>query len=141
MSKYVLICDDEVHILRAVEIKLKRAGYEVACAADGEEAWQLIEQRTPDVVVTDCQMPRLDGLGLAARIHDNPLTRDIPVIMLSGKGYELLQIEAPQKYNLRAIVGKPFSPRELFRQVEIALGVISPLAAGASKSTLATNWV
>ena len=64
MPKHVLLCDDDVHILRAAEFKFKRAGYEVRTAGDGQEGCELIEQQLPDLVVTDCQMPRLDGFGL-----------------------------------------------------------------------------
>ena len=89
MTKRILLCDDELHILRAAEFKFKRAGYEVVCANDGQEGWEQIEQQRPDIVVTDCQMPRLSGLGLAERIRQTPATADLPVIMLSAKGFEL----------------------------------------------------
>ncbi|KKK62978.1 hypothetical protein LCGC14_2998950, partial [marine sediment metagenome] len=61
MSKRVLLCDDEIHILRAAEFKLKRAGYEVQTAGDGQEGWEAIEAQKPDILITDCQMPRLGG--------------------------------------------------------------------------------
>jgi len=64
----VLLCDDEIPILRAAEFKIKKAGHEVRVASDGEEAWGLIREQMPDVLVTDCQMPRLDGLGLVRRL-------------------------------------------------------------------------
>ena len=64
MPYRILLCDDEIHILRAAEFKLKQAGYEVICASDGQEAWEEIQRAKPDVLITDCQMPRLDGVGL-----------------------------------------------------------------------------
>ena len=70
--KRILLCDDDLHILRAAEFKFKRAGFEVLCADDGEEAWRLIHERRPDIVITDCQMPRLSGLELALRIKTEP---------------------------------------------------------------------
>lgn len=123
MSKRILLCDDEVHILRAAEFKFKRAGYEVLCANDGEEAWELIQQHVPDVVVTDCQMPRLSGLSLAERIQGNAKTAHIPVIMLTGKGFELSPQELKEHYGIHLLLGKPFSPRELFQHVEAVLGL------------------
>ncbi len=122
MSKRILLCDDEIHILRAAEFKFKRAGYEVALASDGQEGWERIQEQMPDIVVTDCQMPRLSGLGLAERIKDNPATCHLPVIMLSGKGFELSEQEIREKYGIRSLVGKPFSPRELFQIAESLLG-------------------
>src|SRR5687768_10162742 len=89
MSKRILLCDDELHILRAAEVKFKRAGYEVITATDGVEGWEKVGSAHPDIVVTDCQMPRLSGLGLAERIKSSPLTAGLPVIMLSAKGFEL----------------------------------------------------
>jgi two-component system, OmpR family, alkaline phosphatase synthesis response regulator PhoP len=134
MSKQILLCDDEIHILRAAEFKFRRAGYEVLCASDGEEAWELIQQHLPDVVVTDCQMPRLNGLGLAERMRANAATADIPVIMLTGKGFELSSRDLKEHYGIRLLLGKPFSPRELFRHVEGVLGLADPPAAPAASS-------
>jgi two-component system alkaline phosphatase synthesis response regulator PhoP len=135
MSKRILLCDDEIHILRAAEFKFKRAGYEVVLASDGEEGWELIQEQIPDIVVTDCQMPRLNGLGLAERIKNNPATCRLPVIMLSGKGFELSEQNLQENYGIRTLIGKPFSPRELFHQVETLLagGEVVPARCAASQ--------
>jgi two-component system alkaline phosphatase synthesis response regulator PhoP len=136
MSKRILLCDDEVHILRAAEFKFKRAGYDVVLASDGEDGWTEIKKQLPDIVVTDCQMPRLNGLGLAERIKNDPATCHLPVIMLSGKGFELSEKEIQEKYGIRALIGKPFSPRDLFQQVEVLLGggeVVATPSDAASK--------
>lgn len=121
MAKKVLLCDDEVHILRAAEFKLSRAGYEVRCACDGEQAWQEIERDRPDVVVTDLQMPRLNGLGLARRVRETVATRDLPVIMLTAKGYELARDRVIDEMRFVTLLTKPFSPRELLEVVDRAL--------------------
>ena len=138
MSKRILLCDDEIHILRAAEFKFKRAGYEVILANDGEDGWEQIQRQLPDIVVTDCQMPRLNGLGLAERIKNDPATCHLPVIMLSGKGFELSEQEIHDKYGIRALVGKPFSPRELFQQVEALLGGHKIVATADS---VASKWL
>ena len=135
MTKRILLCDDEVHILRAAEFKFKRAGYDVQCASDGEEAWEQIQKHLPDIVVTDCQMPRLNGLSLAERIRTNPATAQIPVIMLTGKGFELSSRELKEHYGIRMLLGKPFSPRELFQHVEAILGLGDPPVSHASNLT------
>jgi DNA-binding response OmpR family regulator len=118
MGKRILLCDDEPHILRAAEFKFKRAGYEVACASDGEEGWELVNSFQPQILVTDYQMPRLDGLGLVIRVRENPETAQLPVFMLTAKGFELSHAETCEKYGIRAVLAKPFSPRELFQRVE-----------------------
>lgn len=122
MTKRLLLCDDEIHILRAAEFKLKRAGYDVQTAGDGQEGWEAIEHRKPDMLITDCQMPRLDGIGLVRRVRSEPQTEDLPVLMLTAKGFELSHEELTEELNIIKIVAKPFSPRELLQLVNEVLG-------------------
>lgn len=118
MSKSILLCDDELHIVRATEFKFKRNGFDVRTACDGEEAWEAICERKPDILITDCQMPRLDGISLAHRIRSNPETAGMHVVMLTAKGFELSRDELAARYGVLAMLAKPFSPRELVRVVE-----------------------
>ena len=120
-SRRILLCDDELHILRAAEFKFKRAGYDVVCANDGQEGWERIEERRPDIVVTDCQLPRLSGLGLAERIRQTAAKAALPVIMLIAKGFELSPEELRERYGIRGLMPKLFSPRELLARVEAVL--------------------
>lgn len=117
MAKKVLLCDDEIHILRTAEIKVRASGYDVRTASDGQQAWELIQAELPDIVVTDVQMPRLDGLQLVARIRSNPATADLPVLMLTAKGFELGGKNLIDRGQVSAILPKPFSPRELVRLI------------------------
>jgi DNA-binding response OmpR family regulator len=126
MSNRILVCDDEIHILRAAEIKLKRAGYDVHIAHDGQEAWEAIQAEKPDLLITDFQMPRLDGLSLVQRLREDPNTHDLPVILLTAKGYELSLEELATRWNILHIMGKPFSPREL---LEMANKILETEAA------------
>ena len=121
MTKHILLCDDEIHILRAAEFKLKKAGYDVRTAGDGLEAWEAIQQQKPDLLITDCQMPRLDGLGLVQKVRENPATADLPVFMLTAKGFELSQDDLARKWSISAVIAKPFSPRELLQRVDSIL--------------------
>ncbi len=129
MGKRVLLCDDEIHILRAAEFKLKRAGYDVCIAGDGQEAWEEIEQQTPDILVTDCQMPRLDGFGLVERVRGRDDLQDLPVFMLTAKGFEISHEELARKWNVTRVIAKPFSPRALLQSVDEALAATSTEAA------------
>ncbi len=133
MAKKIIICDDEIHILRAAELKFLRAGYEVRCAGDGEEAWELIQEDRPDLVITDCQMPVLDGIGLASRIHTTPELAGLPVMMVTAKGFELSLEELRDKYGISSLTTKPFSPRALLQQVE------DILSRGSSGTLTATH--
>ena len=122
MSKKVLLCDDEIHIVRAAEIRLSQAGFAVRIAHDGQEAWEAILEDQPDVVVTDLQMPRVDGFELIRRIRANPQTKDMPVLMLTAKGFELAREEIMEKWGIFSVLSKPFSPRELVRLIDLAIG-------------------
>jgi two-component system alkaline phosphatase synthesis response regulator PhoP len=130
-GKRVLLCDDEIHILKAAEFKIRRAGHDVECAGDGEQAWEAIERQLPDVIVTDCQMPRLDGIGLCRRVRSHDYTRHLPMLMLTAKGYELSHEDIVEQLGVLRVVSKPFSPRELLQMVEEILetGTLSPAHA------------
>ena len=115
MPHSILLVDDELHILRAAEFKFRRAGFDVRCAYDGEEAWSLIEESLPELLITDYQMPRLDGLELIKRLRANQATESLPVIMLTAKSFEISREEIQREHNVAAIFSKPFSPREILR--------------------------
>ncbi|MCS7306744.1 MAG: response regulator [Thermoguttaceae bacterium] len=141
MSKRVLLCDDEIAILRAAEFKLKKAGYQVHIAPDGQAGWELMERMGVDMVITDCQMPRMNGLQLVERIRSEPRWQQLPIVMLTAKGFELRPEELKQRWNVLAVLPKPFSPRELLQLVnrilgdEVAPGLCSePTAASGSNS-------
>jgi len=116
-----LLVDDELHILRAAEFKLKRMGYEVHCAFDGEAAWAELQQIRPDILITDQQMPRLCGTDLVARLRETPEFAELPVILLTAKGFELAPRDTLETLGILEVIPKPFSPRELCNRVEMAL--------------------
>ncbi len=132
MSHRLLLCDDDVAILRAAEFKLLRAGFDVRTAGDGQAAWEEIQRDLPDLLLTDCQMPRLDGLGLCRRLREDPRTQRLPILMLTAKGFELDVADVCQRYGVTAVIAKPFSPRELVDIVRQTLAT-----AGAGDDTLA----
>ena len=107
---YILVVDDESHIQHVVSLKLRNAGFRVETAADGEEALHAIATSVPAIVVTDLQMPYLDGIGLCRALLEGPDTCDVPVIVLTARGYALGE-EAAELSNVRAVLSKPFSPR------------------------------
>lgn len=121
MPKIVHLCDDENHILRTAELRLRMSGFDVRLSRDGESAWQSILQSPPDLLITDLQMPGIDGLELVRRIRANPDLQDLPIVMLTGKGFEISAEEMAQQWGVSAVVGKPFSPRELARLAEQCL--------------------
>lgn len=121
MAHRILLCDDEIHILRAAQIKLVRAGFEVLCASDGQEAWDMILRERPDLLITDLSMPVMDGFELSRRVRENPDTNYLPVLMLTAKGFEATHQEMAEQCGVLAVLPKPFSSRELVRCIENVL--------------------
>lgn len=118
----ILVVDDEAHIVHVVCLKLRNAGFDVRTASDGEEALELAIQQPPDLIITDLQMPYLDGLQMCERLKKNPSTSEIPAIMLTARGHALAQSDL-QKTNIRKVMSKPFSPREVLEIVDGILGI------------------
>ena len=108
----IIVADDEVHILRVVELKLRSAGFDVVCAHDGLEAWQQIENSRPSLVITDYQMPAINGMELAEKMFYRNDLREIPIILLTARGFSLNRNDLART-NIVQVVSKPFSPREL----------------------------
>jgi two-component system, OmpR family, alkaline phosphatase synthesis response regulator PhoP len=123
MSHRILVCDDEPHITRAVGMKLTKAGFVVETVSDGEAAWAAILREPPALLVTDFQMPRLDGVSLCRRLREQEATRDLPIIILTANSFELDGENLRETLNLRRIMVKPFSPRELLQTVQDAVGL------------------
>ena len=138
MPKRILICDDEVHILLVAEFKFRRAGYEVETAGDGQEAWELIQRHVPDLLITDCQMPRLNGFGLTERLRAAPATADLPILMLTAKGFEIDSRELAAQWKVLALISKPFSPREMLETVNRILGGPGPANGAGARIVLVT---
>ena len=116
-EKKALIVDDEIHIIQVVAIKLKNNGFEVVTANNGQEALEAALEHEPDVIVTDYQMPVMDGLGLIENLRKQEQTAQIPVIMLTARDFSI-EPETIEKLKISACLSKPFSPRELLGKVE-----------------------
>jgi len=116
-QKRVLVVDDEIHIVHVVAIKLRNNGYEVITASNGAEAFELACSEKPDIIVTDFQMPVMTGLELVEKLRDNEATRDIPVIMLTARGFAVKD-SAKADLRISEFLSKPFSPKELLRIIE-----------------------
>ena len=93
MSHRILIVDDEAHILQVLSLKLENAGFEVLTAEDGEEAMHRAKDEVPDLVITDFQMPYMTGLELCKALRADAATENIPVLMLTARGYPEPDIE------------------------------------------------
>ena len=116
----ILLAEDDPDILHMVAFKLRRSGFDVLEATDGFTALQEARRRTPDLVLLDVRMPRMDGLAVCRELRAGPRTTGVPIIMLTARARPQ---DREQAYAAGATdyIVKPFSPRELVRRVEAAL--------------------
>jgi len=113
----VLIVDDDESIVEMIRMGLETDGMKVHSAADGAEGIDVLGRECVDVVILDIMMPRVDGWMALMEIRNNPLTADMPVIMLTAKTQDLAKILA-FKQGVQQYVTKPFNIMELSARVE-----------------------
>jgi CheY-like chemotaxis protein len=123
----VLIADDDRLLRTAAVTALRRAGFDVVAAEDGERAVALAEAERPDLILLDLIMPKVDGFEALARLKANPETRGIPVIVLSNLGTESDQRGASEGGAIGFFIKSALSLADLVAQVRKALS-----ASGAS---------
>jgi two-component system, OmpR family, KDP operon response regulator KdpE len=113
----VLVVDDEAQIRRFLETGLRARDYDVATAADGEQALEALVTTPPDLLILDLAMPKLDGLGVLRRVRE---WSDVPVIVLSVRDDDQSKVEALDLGADDYLV-KPFSMNELLARIRVAL--------------------
>jgi DNA-binding response OmpR family regulator len=116
----VLVADDDLDIVTLVALRLKKAGYDVLTASDGEEAFQAVLEHRPDLAIVDVRMPKVDGLELIRRIRSDHESNLMPVIALSARVQEA-NIAEGLEAGADEYLKKPFSPKELVELVRTKL--------------------
>jgi two-component system alkaline phosphatase synthesis response regulator PhoP len=120
-KKKVLIVDDEPNVRRLSRTILSKQ-FEVVEAEDGRQAVEIAGKQQPDVILMDMMMPNMDGLTACYAIRNDPVTKSIPVIMVTAIGFEL-NIKLSQQMGANAYVTKPFTPKDLFDKIAQVLAV------------------
>jgi DNA-binding response OmpR family regulator len=118
----VLCADDDEDILALVALRLRRAGFAVATAPDGDVAIELARERRPALVVLDVMMPRRTGLEVLADLRSDPALREVKVVLLSARVQDT-DVEGGLGAGADAYVAKPFTAQELVETVERLLEV------------------
>jgi two-component system chemotaxis response regulator CheY len=121
MAKRVLTADDSASIRQMVSFTLKNAGYEVVEAVDGKDALSKLNGDPINMVITDLNMPNLDGISLVKNIRSNPAYKFIPIVLLTTESQESKKIEGKQAGATGWIV-KPFKPEQLVAVMKKVLG-------------------
>ena len=122
MSKRILIADDEQNIVISIEFLLRREGFEVLVASDGEEALAKVRAERPDLVLLDVMMPRMNGFDVCQALRADPDLGGTRILMLTAKGRDT-EVSKGLGLGADGYMTKPFSTKELLAEVRKLLGM------------------
>lgn len=128
----ILVCDDERHIVRLIQVNLEREGFTVVTAYDGKEGLEKVQAEKPDMLVLDVMMPYMDGFEVLKALRRDSSTEGLPVIMLTAKAQDKDVFEG-YSYGADMYLTKPFNPREL-------ISFVKRIAAGGSGSDSGSRY-
>jgi DNA-binding NarL/FixJ family response regulator len=112
MTAQLLLVDDEPGLREAVQAYLEDSGFDVHVASNAKEGWELLQQVSPDLVISDIMMPQVDGYQFLQQLRDDPRYQAMPVIFLTARGMTSDRIQGYQA-GCDAYLSKPFDPDEL----------------------------
>jgi twitching motility two-component system response regulator PilG len=117
VGKTILVVDDSPTIRKLISGKLEKGGHEVYCAEDGQEAVEMLKQIRPHLILLDITMPRMDGYQVCKTIRSTTATKDVPVVMISGKDGFFDKVRGKMAGSTDYIT-KPFGPEALMKALE-----------------------
>lgn len=120
MAKRIMTVDDSATIRQMLSFTLSDAGYEVIEAIDGRDAYEKLKDNPVNMVITDLNMPQMDGIELIREVRKDPANRFVPIIMLTTESQEKKKQEGKAAGASGWIV-KPFSPEQLLAVVKMVL--------------------
>ena len=121
MAKKVLICDDEPYVIESLSYLVKREGYQVITAEDGEDGFNKAKEILPDLIFLDVMMPKKSGFEVCQQLKKDERTKGIYIIILTARGEEFDERRAKEA-GVDEYITKPFSPRKLSEKIHAILG-------------------
>lgn len=115
-EKKILVVDDEPHTIRSLTFVLKKEGYDVSSATNGEEAMAKVRKSKPSLMFLDVMMPKKNGYEVCQEVKGDPSLSDIYVIMLTAKGQKADR-EKGLSLGANEFITKPFSPMKVVERV------------------------
>jgi CheY-like chemotaxis protein len=119
-GRTILLVDDEAYVTQAIGFNLQKAGAAILIRRNGAEMCEAAAAHQPDLIITDYQMPVLDGFAASLQLNENPRTKGIPVILLTARAHRLEAAEIARA-NIHSLFDKPFSVKELMARIESIL--------------------
>ena len=126
-----MIVDDSITVRKVTTRLLERYGFEVVTAKDGVDAVSLLQDRVPDVMLLDIEMPRMDGFELARHVRNDERLRHIPITMITSRTGDKHRERAMQ-IGVNHYLGKPFQEHELVKTIHNLIGI--PMADGEEQA-------
>lgn len=118
----ILVVDDEEDVVRLVQFRLAKEGFEIISCGDGQTALRLADEEKPDLIILDIMMPLMDGMEVLRQVRSHRTTSRTPVIMLTAKTASVTVDEARQLW-VSDYIMKPFDPEKLVQKVKRALKI------------------
>ena len=137
MSGHIILVDDEPSLRESVQAYLEDSGFVVQVASNARDAWQLLEQTTPDLVISDIMMPQVSGYDFLKQMREDVRFLNLPVVLLTAKGMTKDRIEG-YTAGCDAYLAKPFDPDELVAIAEnlIARRAMQSVTANSNTSEI-----
>ncbi len=120
MGKKLLLADDSITIQKVVELILADEDFEIKSVGDGEQAWTVMKEFMPDIVLADIEMPKLNGYQLCEKIKKDELVGGVPVILLAG-AFEPIDEDLMREVGADDYIVKPFESQELISKINAVL--------------------
>ena len=135
MQHKILVVDDEPTIVRLMEFILARQGHQMLVAVNGEQALELAKEHSPDLILLDIMMPRIDGYEVARTLRSDPANEHLPIIMLSAKAQDE-DVRKGMEVGVNEYITKPFHPEHL---VHVVSGYLSQVEKRRNEYEAATT--
>lgn len=117
IRKKVLVVDDDPNLIKALTVVLKKEGYDIDTAMDGEEAMEKVQKASPKVMFLDIMMPKKDGFEVCQEVKGSPKTSDTYIIMLSAKAQEE-DVKKGIDVGADEYITKPYSIKQILEKVQ-----------------------
>mgnify|MGYP001466596553 FL=1 len=121
MAKKILVVDDEPDLLKVVTFRLRKLGYDIIEATDGQKAIALIQEHRPDLILLDLRLPIMDGWEVCRRVKADDQLKHIPIVFLTAS-VGALNSEMTKELKAEYLLVKPFEPEKLLEIVKKLIG-------------------